>query len=175
MLVDDILTSAQPVPVAAKLLMAAQGRAWPPEVVRLDEILFFFGSVYGGGLDHAIAAAPDDVIPEVFRLIRSYGSDALRSWAQRLERLLPTGLLSAGVEAREDWHSQNMEAPSQDFEVLYRESHSLDSDLGNALCEYVREHEVVFRKFEQERVPTLAEAPPNYAFKRTAGRGYRVS
>ena len=149
MLVDEILGSAEPVPVVARFLIAAQERTWPPEVAKLDELMYFFGSVYGGGIDHAIATASDGAIPEALRLIGCYGSDALKSWAERLEHFVPPGLLKAWVQSRGDWHSENMEVPSAEFEMLYRESHRLEADLGSALCEYVRENEDLFRKFEQ--------------------------
>ena len=145
---EHILSADDPVPLVASLLSGPQPAAWQTEYLKLEDLLYFYARIYGGGLSHAIAAAPDGAIPETLRLIKRYGTDATKAWAASLEQYFSNGLLFATTSVRQAWEAGYNEAPQAEFEALYEESHKIEMELGRAVCQYVREHPAAFRVTE---------------------------
>ncbi len=146
MTVDQILAAEDPVPLAARLLSNRPPSELPSELARFEEVLYFYGRIYGGGLSHAIGAAPDGAIPEALRLARTHGSPAVVSWESRLQAYFPTGLLFAPLQTREEWEMRYNDAPDPVFEQLYADSHKIEVELGRAVCQFLREHIHAFRQ-----------------------------
>jgi len=172
--VDEILECDDLAPLMAAWLLDDCGNECGT-IFAFEGIFYFFGRIYGGGLSHAIGAAPDEAIPECLSLIRKYGSPKLVDWAARLERYFPDGLLHAPKLTREDWESEYMEcAPVPAFEDLEAEVYGLELELGNAVCGFVREHVDAFRRSEAgKHLQVDAEARPTSKSTRLPGSSSR--
>ena len=138
------LDAEDPVPLLVDLLPRDPASDWSPEQVKLEELMFFYARIYGGGLSHAISAAADGSIPEALRLAKTYGDAAVVSWVADLERYFAGEVLFAPKSEREDWEAGYNDSPDDRFEALYTASHRLETSLGRAICQYVREHLSVF-------------------------------
>lgn len=143
--VQQVLASEDPVAAAAALLLEHSRLELRPEEARFEALLYFYGRIYGGGLSHAIAAAPEGAIQEAFRLVRTYGSTQLVGWAHRLQAYFQgIGVLFGPKSARQQWEALYSDSPDPAFEQLHWEAHEIEDELGRVLCKFLREQPDAF-------------------------------
>ena len=124
-----------------KYLYGSPLEEWNSAQRQLDDLLYFYGRIFGGGLAHAIGSAADGTIPEYLRLIYVYGSVDLKSWAERLEKHFEGRVLRETELVREEWDASfESFGPDRDFDTLEAELTSLEDALQLVLCGYIEEH-----------------------------------
>ncbi|MBV6412603.1 MAG: hypothetical protein OMOMHJEC_00375 [Xanthomonadales bacterium] len=143
--VAAIIAGDEPVSDMVGLLETRPVENWSREWLLLDDLLHFYGRIYGGGLNHGISVAADGAIPEMLRLIRAYDSHEVIEWADQLEKYFGGSVLNENREAREIWELEYIDqAPVPEFEVLDNAALKIERALGFVLKGYLVENRRAF-------------------------------
>jgi hypothetical protein len=145
--ITEILDGDEPVSDLYEYLETRASLEWPREWFVLDDLLHFYGRIYGGGLNHAISSASDGAIPLMLRLIHQYGASEVRAWANQLETYFDGKVLHDERNIRLDWESEyTQSAPIPQFEELNKLAGEIERSLGFVLLGYVLEHRHAFEE-----------------------------